>query len=127
MSIRKYRPQGSLLVAFAGGNLVLKVPLLVVQILQLEVQSVYFLPRLGRDTPCVPSGEGDVAVEAAKVRDTGEEVGLLLCDFGLVGPVAGLDEVDEREGLVAGLLGCLEGGGYAGIGYEVVDRHVGGW
>lgn len=65
-----------------------------------------------------------MAMQAAQMCDAGEELGLLFCDLGLVAAVAGLEEVEERDGLVAGLLGGLECRSQAGIGDEVVDGHI---
>lgn len=52
--------------------------LLVVQVLQLEVQAVDLLPRLGGLGFCIPGVEVGGAVQAAEVRDVCEEELLLL-------------------------------------------------
>lgn len=90
--------------------------LLVIQILQLQMQTINLLARLGGLGLCVAGGQAGVAVQAAQVGDVCEELLLLLGDFGLgVGggaAVAGaVGELEEGVCLVAGLVGDLEDGG----------------
>lgn len=102
--------------------------LLVVEILQLQMQAINLLARLGGLGLRVAGGQAGVAVEAAQVGDVCEELLLLLGDLGLdVGGGAavagGVGELEEGVGLVAGLVGDLEDGGEGRVCDGFFDGH----
>lgn len=105
--------------------------LLIVEILQLQMQAINLLARLGGLSFRVAGGQAGVAVEAAQVGDVCEELLLLLGDLGLdVGGGAsaavagGVGELEEGVGLVAGLVGDLEDGGEGRVCDGFFDCHV---
>lgn len=119
-----------ILIRLAARNLALEMALLVIQVLQLEVQPVDLLARLGGLGLGVAGGQAGAAVQAAQVGDVCEELLLLLGDLGLGlgggAAVAGaVGELEEGVGLVAGLVGDLEDGGEGGLRDDFLDGH--GW
>lgn len=104
--------------------------LLVEQVLELEMQAVNFLTRLGSLGLCFSRGEAGVPMKSSQMRNVCEEELLLLRDvcllFGREGPVAEFfDDLDEGFGLIACLVGYLQDSNEAGLGDNFVDGHGG--
>ncbi|KUI56549.1 hypothetical protein VP1G_10863 [Cytospora mali] len=109
ISHRRERKEGrvnNVLEALTSSDLALQVPLFVVQILQLQVQHVDLLPRLGGLRLGVAGAEARGAVQAAQRRGVGEAVG-------------------EAEGLLARVLRCLEERAQGRVRHDCVDGHGG--
>ncbi len=109
-------------------------PLLIVQILQLQVQHVDLVPRLGRLALGLPRAEVGRAVQPAQVGEVGVEQLLLPRDLGQrvggdrrVGVGGGRlrDQVDEGLGLLPRRARRLDHRGQRGVGDVRVDGHGG--
>lgn len=118
------KPDNSLVV-LTTRNLTPQMPLLVVQILQLQVQRVDFLPRLAGFLLGAAHAQDGFTVQAAEVREVGvesllleRELELLGCWVCVVGGVVGVEEVKDGEGLGAGEGGGVEDGLEGGFGDE---------
>lgn len=116
------------LVRLASGNFSLEMSLLIEQVLELEMQAVNFLTRLGRLGLCFARGEAGIPMESSQMRNVCEEELLLLRDVCLLvgreGPVADfVDDLDEGFGLIACLVGDLQDSDEAGLGDNLVDGH----
>ena len=124
VNLQGTKPDNSLIV-LATRNLTPQMPLLVVQILQLQVQRVNLLPRLAGFLLGAAHAQDGFTVQAAEVREVGVESLLLEREFELlgrwvcvVGGVVGVEEVEDGEGLGAGEGGGVEDGLEGGVGDE---------
>ena len=113
------------LIILTPRDLAPQMPLLVIQILQLQVQRVDFLPRFASFLFGAAHAEDGFAVQAAEVRQVGVELLLLEGEFELlgcwvcvVGGVVGIEKVEDGEGLGAGEGGGVEDGLEGRVGDE---------
>ena len=111
-----------MLVGLARCYLAAQMSLFVVEILELEVEAIDFLPRFGGSLFGVSDSEDGFAVEAAKLGEVGVEDLLLLgefeeCGIGVFrgGLVAIIDQVEDGEALLARLGGGVEDGEEEGV------------
>lgn len=123
-----------ILVRLAREYLVPQVPLLVIQVLELQMEAVDLLPSLSSDGLGLTAVQVGGAVESAQLGDGGKHALLLLEQGSLgLGAQAGAivclehlsEEVEELGGLVASVAGDLEDRAETGLRDDLVDGHCG--